>query len=167
MSSDIAFFKSKSLKHFKPLLDGLLNDFGYDFWHYVLIWCNEVDGDPKDFGKYWEVWLIEVQKKVVGVCGLYSNLHHDDSELWLGWLGILPQYRHMGFGGVAIDFMQMQGSKIGCKKLRAYIYPDYNDPLPYYEKKGFKLINTPQNSEYEGYFLIEKEIDLKHFQNLL
>lgn len=158
--NDICFYQTKEIKSYTPVLERLLDDFGYEFWHYILTWCGVVSNEPKDFGKYWQVWLIESQKRVVGVCGIYSNKHHDNTEMWIGWFGIESAHRGRQIGSGALEFLQVEAKRNGAKVLKAYIYPDFNDPLKFYEKNGFQLINTPINSEYEGYFLVQKEISV-------
>lgn len=154
MTTDVCFFQSRNIKDYKAILTGLQEDFEKEHWEYLLTWCGIIDNDPADLGKYWQVWLIETQNKVVGICGMYSLLLKDNTDLWLGWFGVLPQYRGRKLGEEAIRFMEHEGRKAGAKSLLSYITPgEY--PLRFYEKNGFV---ESGNMDEGNYLVITKKI---------
>lgn len=152
--SNIAFFQSKNIRDYKEILTGLEPDFEREHWPYLLTWCGVIDNDPGDLGKYWQVWLIETQNQVVGVCGLYSFKHNDNSELWLGWFGVLPPYRGRGIGEEAVRWMEHCGRRAGAGKILSYISPG-DQPLKFYQKNGFE--DTGGVIE-DFYLVVEKKL---------
>ena len=152
--TEICFFQSKNIKDYKSILVGLQPDFDQEHWSYLLTWCEVIDPDPADFGKYWKVWLVETQGRIVGICGLYSLKHKDNSELWLGWFGVLPQYRSNKIGQAAIQYMEAEGRRAGAQKLMSYISPG-EQPLKFYTNNGFEDTGEVQE---DFYLVIEKSL---------
>jgi len=160
MKDSIAFFQSRNIHDYKEVLVNLQNDFSQDHWEYILTWCKVIDNDAEDFGKFWEVWLIEAGSRKVGICGLYSLKHHDTRELWLGWFGVLKPYRRSGIGSAAIDFMETEARRVGCRRLISYIQKG-PQPLTFYKSNGFSeypIFNVEVDDPQVMY--ISKEIDI-------
>lgn len=142
MKESTSFFETKDIKDFKPVIQGLEDVFEQEHWATILCWCGLIDNDPEDFGKYWKVWLIQYREKTVGFCGLYSPSRTDNSVLFLGWFGMLPQYRGIGFGGISIEFMKSEAKKAGAKKILTYV--DNQRSLQFYERNSFVPLGTVQ-----------------------
>lgn len=164
---NVEFSVSRNIHDYKNVMEGLSDDFGYMFYHSILVWCGILD----DFDRktLWQIYLIKSNGVVVGFCGLYSQYPKDYTELWLGWFGIVPKLRSMGIGTKALDFMSAEAKKFGCKKLMSYVDKE-GKPLPFYYRYGFKPAGTVREymdqhrdlSKYcfedEDDFVIEKEI---------
>ena len=133
-------FQSKNVHDYKPIFEGLVNDFGYIYYKTILKWCGILD-DDKGENKYWQVYLIRWEDKTVGICGLYSLYEFRTDELWLGWFGVIPEMRNLNIGKYALDWMKENAKSIGCKKIKSYIDKSQK-PLPFYEKNGFHLVST-------------------------
>lgn len=131
----IKFFQSRNIRQFKCLTDGLIADFGPAFKETVKMWCKRVDD-----GKFWEVWIVKKDKETIGICGLYS-LDFDTKELWLGWLGILPQHRNNGIGKEVLEFLYSEAKKVKCKRINSYVDQE-GKPLSFYYRNDFKRIGT-------------------------
>jgi len=130
------FIQSRNIRQYKCLTTGLMADFGESFKETMKMWCKCVDD-----GKFWEVWLIKNDKKeTIGVCGLYS-LDFDTKELWLGWLGILPQHRNKGEGKEVMKFLCSIAKEAGCKKINSYVNKE-GKPLSFYYREGFTRIGS-------------------------
>jgi len=129
-------YQTRNIKDYKPILEGLVDDFGYVYYHAILSWCDIIT-ISKD-NKPWEVWVIEVDNKIVGICGLFSH-NMLVEELWLGWFGIVPEYRNKGLGSDVLKWMEETARNMGCKKI--YSYVDRNGkPLPFYFRNGYSRI---------------------------
>jgi N-acetylglutamate synthase-like GNAT family acetyltransferase len=126
---------TKEIKDFKPVLEGLVSDFGYSFYHTILTWCGIID-DTDSPKKYWQIYLVSVENQVIGICGLYSLKENDKKELWLGWFGIIPSRRKNMQGTRVLNWLKGQAKELGCKKLFTYVDKD-EKVLPFYEKNGF------------------------------
>ena len=136
------FHTSYDIYDYKPILEGLVDVFGFDYYHAILAWCDIIENNKE---AYWKIWLIKNQAKIVGICGLYSQYPDNNDELWLGWFGVLPAYRNMGIGKCALDFMKTKALSAGAEKLMSYV--DKNgEPLGFYEKYGF--IQSGSVAEY-------------------
>lgn len=133
---NIKLVKSVNVKDFKPIFEGLIDDFGYIYYHAILSWCGIIDRRKE---KFWEVWLIKWDNETIGICGLYSQRKGDVSELWLGWFGILPDYRNCGLGAKVLGLMEKKAAKLGCERIYSYVDAD-GAPLPFYYRNGFKRV---------------------------
>lgn len=96
-----------------------------------------------------EYFLIKVDGTFVGICGLYSyKIHAGDA--FLGWFGVLEQYRKNGYGTFALLKMMDYAKQKGFNNFRLYtddvnsfeackIYDKYFDIKEVYklEETGF------------------------------
>jgi len=91
--------------------------------------------DNREELKYWLVYFGEI---LVGVVGLYSYIQYPD-DAWMGWYGLLPQYRGKGYGSEIFDFFEETAKTKGHKNIR--LYTDSIDNLEatkLYYKKGME-----------------------------
>jgi len=129
--------QSKNIRNYKPILEGLVKDFGYIYYHAILAWCDIITNN-KD-GRFWEVYLIKEGKDIIGICGLYSLHKKNNNDLWLGWFGILPEYRNQGYGEKALDWMKNKAKELGAINLMSYVDAE-GKPLKFYFRNGFEEI---------------------------
>ncbi len=127
--------ESKEIHDYQPILEGLINDFGYSYYASILAYCGIIDKEVEHC--YWRKWLIRSGGKTVGMCGLYS-MENDENELWIGWFGILPGFRGNGIGQDVLEQMIMHAKTIGCKRILSYVITE--KALNFYYKSGFKRI---------------------------
>jgi len=158
------FIQSRNVNDYAPAIQGLTPTFGPVFQQCIDMWCRQ---DYEEEASYWNIWLATVDNEVIGICGLYS-LNESNDELWLGWFGVVPDKRKKGLGSCILKFVTEQASSVGCKILRSYVEGE-GKPLPFYEKRGLKVIGKVKdylraNPRYIGEFgndqdwVIEKEI---------
>ncbi len=133
--------KSKNINHFGVLFEPLFKNFGYPFWHTMLIWCNVIKSAPD--ARYWQVWVIKDRDRIIGVCGLYS-LNKKTDELWLGWFGIIPEFRNMSIGSVVLGLMIEHARKVGCKTLYSYVGEKNHKAYRFYKRENFRRVSTVQ-----------------------
>ena len=82
-------------------------------------------------------YLALVDGNYVGISGIYYYAF-DTENAWLGWFGILPQYRKKGYGSELLLKTMEFASLKGFKNMR--IYCDYVGDISgihLYEKNGF------------------------------
>lgn len=66
-----------------------------------------------------EFWLIKKDSDYIGTVGIYT-LPEDGESAWLGWFGILPQYRRQGIGSLAIAHYEKVARERGFRYARLY-----------------------------------------------
>jgi len=84
-----------------------------------------------------EYFLLFNNQTPIGISGFYINPEYPDSS-WLGWFGILPEYRKKSFGSQALDLYEKKAKEKGC--LFARIYTDkFNNEntISFYEHHGY------------------------------
>ena len=133
---EITFRQSTNIHDYKPILEGLVDDFGYIYYSAILGWCNIIKGRDD---KFWQIWLISHDDETIGICGLYSLHEKKTDELWLAWFGILESWRNKGVGVHALMFMENKARKVGCSKLCSYVDED-GKPLSFYKRNGFTVV---------------------------
>lgn len=134
-----SFVQTREIKDWKPVLENLVADFGYSYYHAVLAWCGIIDNSSPD--DFWEVWAIKFEGKVVGICGLYSQAPNFTDELWLGWLGIIPEYRNKKIGEKVLLFLKHICQEYKCRTLLSYV-DKKGKPLNFYYRNGFTFKGT-------------------------
>lgn len=144
LSNKLSFIQSRTIETFGPILKPLADDFTAIFYHTVLVWCKIIPPDDNKVNRYWEVWLVYLNNKPIGICGLYT-LHTAENldELWLGWLGIIPEFRNLKLGTQIMEHLYVEAKKVGCKRIYSYVDKG-GAPLNFYNREGFKVIGTVQ-----------------------
>lgn len=73
-----------------------------------------------------EYYLIKENDIYIGTIGLYSyNAYPDDA--WLGWFGLLEEYRGKGYGREALEFFEELARNRGFRYARLFTYTLNND----------------------------------------
>ena len=100
-----------------------------------------------------EYYLGYENNAVVGICGIYADRA---DECWLGWFGVLPEYRRKGFATAMLDLLTEKMKRYGYKICRIYTDAVTNKgAVCLYEKQGFK-----QDSVYIGNIItLSKSLD--------
>lgn len=110
-------------------------------------------------------YIIKWNKIPVGVIGLYSE--NDEESIWLGWFGVLPEFRSKGIGRKSILDMIEKAKKSDKKYFRLYTNDDGNSPArPLYRSvmQICEKYNNENDYNYNGncliysYSLINEEV---------
>lgn len=140
--SDLHFIHTRNINAYGTILKPLANDFGPIFYQSVLIWCGIIPYETKDTDVFWNIWLIKDNYQPIGICGLYTlSSAKDTSQLWLGWLGIIPELRNKGLGKQVMNHLYEQAESIGCKEIFSYVDKE-GGPLNFYKREGFEILGT-------------------------
>lgn len=90
--------------------------------------------------EYEKYYLVYDKNSVIGITGLYSNEDiTKTNSIWLGWFGVLEEYRNKGYGRkILLDTIEM-AKKLSIKYPIKYIrlYTSFRDDKlaqPLYEK---------------------------------
>ena len=103
----VELVSTRHIEMFIPILREI--DFGDQFLLSMLHWCGIGQrSTPLD---YWQVFLVQSEKEVVGVSGLYRQPGMPVHLCWLGWFAIRPQFRRRGLGSSAIDALASRRTK--------------------------------------------------------
>jgi len=156
INNKMEFIQSKSIQDYSVVLDGLYPDFGSHFCHTILKWCEVMAGTKESF-QFWEVWLIRQDNNTIGICGLYS-LDDKIDTLWLGWFGIIPEFRNGGLGVECINFLKDTARSVGASKIMSYVGSD-GKPLSFYYRNGF--IEVCRVEQY----VKENNLDMEDFES--
>lgn len=103
-------------------------------------------------------YIIKHNNIPVGTIGLYFiNDKIDNESIWLGWFGVLPEFRGKGYGRQSLMDMIEKSKQFGKKYLRLYTNDDgtstarplYRSVMQIYEK-----YNNKDDYNYNGNCLI-------------
>lgn len=142
LDDELSFNQTRNIHDYSQVLKPLAEDFTAIFYQTMLVWCNIIPSDKAQSDKLWEVWLINLGNKQIGVCGLYT-LHGvtDTKELWLSWLGIIPELRNLKLGVQVMEHLYSFAKSVGCERIYSYVDKD-GKPLNFYNREGFNVIGT-------------------------
>lgn len=129
----------KNVVEFGELFQGLEDAFKTAHYDAILIYTGIIPSEPEN--KFWEIYLIKDSGKVKGMCGLYSLKENDNSELWLGWFGILPEFRNEGIGTKVLKKLKHIAKQEGAHTLMCYVDED-GAPLNFYYRNNFVYVNS-------------------------
>lgn len=77
----------------------------------------QINCDP--YRKELDYYIVYLEDIPIGVTGIYSYNEYP-SDAWLGWFGILEQYRNNGYGGIVLDKTIELAREKGYTKFRLY-----------------------------------------------
>lgn len=117
--------------------------------------CSETRDQVNDPWKYW-LWHFSTADmplgETIGMSGIYIE-HADPESAWLGWLGVLPEYRRERFATRMLNDFAEECRKCGrkyariytnennipareCYKFNGYVEEKFNGPTPEYVLTG-------------------------------
>ena len=80
-------------------------------------------------------FLAKKDNTIVGITGLY---YYDLDNAWLGWFGILSEFRNNGFGRELLSKTIELASTMKFKNIRLYTdFVDNRNAIRLYEEEGF------------------------------
>ncbi len=155
--NDLIFVQSRNIYDYSSIMPSLAEDFGNAFYHTCLTWCQIIPDTSHNL--LWQIWLIKKNNKFIGICGLYTlSGAKNTSELWLGWLGIIPELRNKGLGVYVMQHLYKYAKSVKCKKLFSYV-DSVGKPLSFYEREGFEVIGRV------NMYCKENKKDIKEFED--
>ena len=60
-NNNINIFQSKNINDYKNILEGLIEDFGFIYYHAILSWCGIIENSTWKSNKYWQVYLVKIK----------------------------------------------------------------------------------------------------------
>lgn len=82
-------------------------------------------------------WIVRHGGENIGICGLYYYAA-DTESAWLGWFGILKEFRRQGFGSMALSRFEEEAERRGFKFCRLYTDRFENEiAKKFYESNGY------------------------------
>lgn len=99
----------------------------------------------------WHYWLWSLSTsecpmgKFIGMSGIYEE-EADPESAWLGWLGVLPEYRRERFGTRMLNAFQQEARDAGYKYARIYTNEGNKAARALYEFAGY----TMETLDYEA-----------------
>ena len=82
-------------------------------------------------------WLIKKDGQYIGTAGIYY-LPEDKESAWLGWFGVLPEFRRQGIGSIAIKHFEKVARERGFRYTRLYTNRDDNETAKsFYRSHGY------------------------------
>lgn len=150
LNNKLSFIQTRNIYDYSEILKPLGNEFTSIFYQTMLIWCKIIPSDNAQNDKLWEVWLVKIGDKPIGVCGLYAlSGSTDTKELWLGWLGIIPELRNLKLGNQIMEHLYSFAKSVDCERILSYVDKE-GKPLNFYYKQGFKVIGTVETYCYNN-----------------
>ena len=100
-------------------------------------------------------YLAMLDDKAIGITGLYCYDNH--KEAWLGWFGVLGQYRGKGYGKILLE-QSINLAKKDFNTLRLYTSTEDENKTArsLYDKLGF--ISEDYTAENLGYKIYSKNL---------
>ncbi len=113
-------------------------------------------------------YLLYHNNICIGISGFYKS-DEDNNSGWLGWFGILPEYRRKHFGTSALQLYFDECLENGCSHARLYtdLYDNYAT-IQFYLKNGMiaEIYDNPDDNTHGiGVLVFSKLLDKsEHFE---
>lgn len=116
-----------------------------DMWHKIFpnetLWCGfalaENCFQKSLHDPYLRYYIHYNGDTPVGISGIYKEDAEPESA-WLGWFGVLPEYRRQGFGTKIMDYFIQECRSLGKKYARLYTGAENTIGQKFYEAYGYK-----------------------------
>ena len=88
---------------------------------------------------------------VVGVTGLYQEPDDPDSLRWLGWFGVVPEYRGRGYGRRILEATESLCLRMKVTTLKLWTTEDDEEAAAQilFEKKDYRIIGRDEDLGYK------------------
>lgn len=96
-------------------------------------YIEQINKNP--YRKEMEHFIVYNNEIPIGVTGIYSYHEYPD-DVWLGWFGILNEYRNRGYGGRALDKTIELAKSKEYKNFRLYTDEFATDAHKLYSSRG-------------------------------
>lgn len=104
-----------------------------------------------------DYFLVYDKNKIVGITGLYiDEFTQEDDVVWLGWFGVLPGFRRLGYGEKILEKTIDLAKKRNKKILRLYTSVDNHGARKLYDK--VMDICEPYDTEKEKSLIYSKSL---------
>lgn len=108
-------------------------------------------------------FLIEEDGNIVGITGLYFY-KVDPTSAWLGWFGILEEYRRLHLGSKALKMFEEMAKEQGFKTVRLYTDKyDNKVAINFYKANGYTeedyVLDEDPASKIYPLFIFSKSLD--------
>ena len=124
---------------------------------------------PEESSTY---YLAYNDNEIVGIAGLYHEKSSCDDSIWLGWFGVVPKFRGLGFGEKILELTMDKAKEKGFKIIRLYTDTIENKAaVKLYEKLAFtkeeyKAEKNINNCYIYSKHLYNQQVELWNDKNL-
>ena len=114
---------------------------------------NFIEQINKDsYRKEMEYYIVYLENIPIGVTGIYSYNEYPESA-WLGWFGILEEYRNKGYGGIVLDKTIELARQKGYSKFRTYTDEYAKSAHKLYASRGLVKELYDNEEDKDEYFI--------------
>ena len=147
--------------------------FGNDYIESIKKYCllSNVKNDIFPNSMNWKMYIIKYCNNTCGIIGFYK---FSDNEYWIGWFGILEEFRNKGIGSFVlnklIDIIKEENYE--ANKLLLYTECDNLLAHKFYKKNGMDYLSTvdeyclDNNLKKEKYFSLMTIGDIIIYKNI-
>ncbi len=135
ISLDLA--KSRGIKDYEPLFR--ISELGARFPKSMENWCG-IGERPYPL-KFWQVFLARDREgNSIGVSGLYQQEVTDAKTVWLGWFGIVPEWRGRGMGPQLLKQTLDKARELHFEKVLVYCEKTAEKAISFYLGHDFHIL---------------------------
>jgi GNAT superfamily N-acetyltransferase len=111
------------------------------------------DQRPGDITMHHKRLFITTLKENTTLLGFITYYQADAITGHVELLAIDSPYKGLGYGKKLITYVQDWFSRLGCKYIQLYVYPNNNPAIQFYKHLGFSI-----KKMFPAYFLLSKQI---------
>lgn len=112
----------------------------------------QINNDP--YRKELDYYIVYLKNQPIGVTGVYSYNEYPNTA-WLGWFGILDEYRNKGYGKITLDKTIALAKKKGYTEFRLYTDEFATSAHKLYESRGLKKELYDNPNDKDEYFIAD------------
>ena len=131
---------TKHREDFDEIVGALSAELGPRFAYSLNNWCG-IGTRPYPLS-VWEMFLAKTDDQVVGICSFYRQIDDRPIRMWVGWIGVLPQFRRQKIGSEMLSRIENMMLLKGARE--SWVYADEDDKAAqtFYIARGYKRVGT-------------------------
>lgn len=111
-----------------------------------------INKDP--YRKEMDYSIVYLEDTPIGVTGIYSYNEYPD-DAWMGWFGIIEEYRDYGYGGIVLDKTIELAKQKGYSTFRLYTDEYAKSAHKLYESRGLTKEPYDNKDDKDEYFIAD------------
>lgn len=112
----------------------------------------QINNDP--YRKEMDYYIVYLDSNPIGITGIYAY-HEYPEDAWLGWFGLLKEFRGHNYGSAILDKTMKLAKEKGYKNFRLYTDEFAKTAHKLYESKGMIKELYDREDDKDEYFIAD------------
>lgn len=116
------------------------------------VYPEQIPEEEKKDINFLEYYLAYNHDNLVGITGLYRSPQDPKDTCWMGWFGVVPEFRSNGYGKIIIDFTEKIAFEKGFHIIKLWTTKEPDEAIAQllFEKMRYEIIDSKKETVLSG-----------------